>query len=67
MSTLDGLLVGAGTVTTPDQVDRAVAAAHRHETIVSYDLNDRPSLCTALAVSNVPARSMSGSPSTSMS
>lgn len=30
--------------TTPDVVEEAVIAAHRHGTIVSYDLNYRPSL-----------------------
>jgi len=30
--------------TTPDVIEAAMAAAHRHGTIVSYDLNYRPSL-----------------------
>jgi 2-dehydro-3-deoxygluconokinase len=30
--------------TTPDVVEEAMAAAHRHGTVISYDLNYRPSL-----------------------
>ena len=34
--------------TTPDVVEEAMAAARRHGTIVSYDLNYRPSLWKAI-------------------
>jgi len=34
--------------TTPDVVEAAMAAAHRHGTVVSYDLNYRPSLWKAV-------------------
>src|SRR6476659_10006672 len=34
--------------TTPEVVEEAVAAAHRHGTVVSYDLNYRPSLWKAV-------------------
>jgi 2-dehydro-3-deoxygluconokinase len=39
-----GGIFAALSETTPDVVEEAVAAAHRHGTIVSYDLNYRPSL-----------------------
>ena len=34
--------------TTPDVIEAAMAAAHRHGTVVSYDLNYRPSLWKAV-------------------
>ena len=34
--------------TTPDVIEAAMAAAHRHGTVVSYDLNYRPSLWKAI-------------------
>src|SRR6187551_458503 len=39
-----GGIFAALSETTPDVVEEAVAAAHRHGTVVSYDLNYRPSL-----------------------
>ncbi len=34
--------------TTPDVIEAAMAAAHRHGTVISYDLNYRPSLWKAV-------------------
>ena len=39
-----GGIFAALSETTPEVVEEAVAAAHRHGTVVSYDLNYRPSL-----------------------
>lgn len=39
-----GGIYAALSPTTPDVIEAAMAAAHRHGTIVSYDLNYRPSL-----------------------
>ena len=35
-------------MTTPDVIEAAMSAAHRHGTVVSYDLNYRPSLWKAV-------------------
>jgi 2-dehydro-3-deoxygluconokinase len=43
-----GGIYAALSETTPDVVEAAMAAAHRHGAIVSYDLNYRPSLWTAI-------------------
>jgi 2-dehydro-3-deoxygluconokinase len=43
-----GGIYAALSETTPDVIEAAMAAAHRHGTIVSYDLNYRPSLWKAV-------------------
>jgi 2-dehydro-3-deoxygluconokinase len=43
-----GGIYAALSETTPDVIEAAFAAAHRHGTVVSYDLNYRPSLWKAV-------------------
>ncbi|MEH1013496.1 sugar kinase [Micromonospora sp. CPCC 206060] len=43
-----GGIYAALSETTPDTVEAAMAAARRHGTVISYDLNYRPSLWTAI-------------------
>ncbi|WP_213454479.1 sugar kinase [Rhizomonospora bruguierae] len=43
-----GGIYAALSATTPDVIEAAMAAAHRHGAIVSYDLNYRPSLWKAV-------------------
>jgi 2-dehydro-3-deoxygluconokinase len=43
-----GGIYAALSETTPDVIEAAMAAAHRHGTVISYDLNFRPSLWQAI-------------------
>ncbi|GAB7048131.1 sugar kinase [Catenuloplanes indicus] len=47
-----GGIYAALSETTPDVIEAAMEAAHRHGTIVSYDLNYRPSLWQAIGGKN---------------
>ena len=62
-----GGIFAALSQTTPGVVEEAIAAAARHGTIVSYDLNYRPSLWRGSAASSARGRSIAGSPVRSMS
>ena len=58
-----GGIFAALSETTPDVIEEAMAAAARHGTVVSYDLNYRPSLWKALGGSRTGrARSTASSP-----
>jgi 2-dehydro-3-deoxygluconokinase len=59
-----GGIFAALSETTPDVVEEAVEAASRHGTVVSYDLNYRPSLWTASRHTSSSARSATTSPGT---